>query len=111
MYLYSYTAELQRGFKHRYGLLINGTPTIDYSTKYSKNSLGNLTNFIIVPHKEFDKEESKLAGSQTSDLSMMKLPTFVPSQAKLERMEEEERKSNVGEQFINLAQQVTFLNF
>lgn len=58
--------------------MINGNPTIDYSKKYSTNQLGNLTNYIIVPHK--DKEESKL----TDDvLKLSKLPTYIPSQAKL----------------------------
>ena len=38
------------------------------------------------------------------DLQMMKLPTYVPSQAKLERMEEEEKENNLNEKFINLAQ-------
>lgn len=34
---YSYSVSLPRGFKHRYQILINGAPTIDYNQKYSLN--------------------------------------------------------------------------
>jgi len=52
---YAAKVNLSRGYKHRYQILVNGIPTIDATQKFSKNEVtGNLTNFIIIPHVEFD---------------------------------------------------------
>ena len=81
-FTFEVTLQLERGFKHRYQFLVNGNPTIDFAGKTSTNSVGNVTNFIMVPHIDFDKTSPKAKFTQPkkilNDPVLNSMPSYIP---------------------------------